>query len=107
MAQIKLDRTNNDHLDRTVAHIDDNFNELYAKAGKVVAGGAGTFTANGVTGIPVADTSVTANSLILITLKTVGGTVGSPFVDTITPGTGFNVKSQASDTSTYNYQIIN
>lgn len=79
--------------------INENFTELY--------GSSGTFTANGATGVDVANTAVTANSVIVITLKTVGGTVGAyPAIKTITPGTGFNVAATASDTSVYNYRII-
>ena len=65
----------------------------------------GTFTANGATPVTVADTGVTANSIILITLKTVGGTVSPtlPNVLTITPGTGFTVGGVAADTSQYNW----
>jgi hypothetical protein len=67
----------------------------------------GTFTANGVTAVTVANTNVTANSLIVFTLKTVGGTVGAyPAIQTITPGTGFTVAATAGDTSVYNYLII-
>ena len=55
----------------------------------------------------IANTKVTANSVIGITLKTVGGTVAAQVVTTITPGTGFTVTGGASDTSTYNYQIWN
>jgi hypothetical protein len=68
----------------------------------------GTFVANGVTPVTVADTYVTANSVIVITLKTVGGTVSPTplYIPTITPGTGFTVAGLASDTSTYNYRII-
>jgi hypothetical protein len=69
--------------------------------------GSGTFTCNGTTGVTVANTDVTANSGILVTLKTVGGTVGAiPSVKTITPGTGFTISGTASDTSVYNYHII-
>lgn len=68
----------------------------------------GTFTANGATPVTVADTNVTANSSIVVTLKTVGGTVGAiPAVKTITAGTGFTIAGTASDTSVYNYLIIN
>ena len=67
----------------------------------------GTFTANGATPVVVADTAVTANSAIVFTLKTVGGTVGAaPRCVTITAGTGFNVNCTGSDTSVYNYAII-
>jgi hypothetical protein len=50
---------------------------------------------------------VTVNSVIGITLKTVGGTVGAhPTIKTITASTGFTVTATASDTSTYNYNIV-
>lgn len=68
---------------------------------------SGTFTANGTSAVTVADTNVTANSNIIVTLKTVGGTVGAvPSVKTITAGTGFTISGTASDTSVYNYAII-
>jgi hypothetical protein len=73
---------------------------------------SGTFTAltGGGTGnaVTVANAAVTATSQILITLKTVGGTVspGTVYVNTITPGTGFTVVNAASDTSVYNYSIL-
>ena len=54
----------------------------------------------------VANPAVNAGSLVMMTLKTVGGTVAAPFVNTITPGTGFHVTCGASDTSTYNYAIF-
>lgn len=68
----------------------------------------GTFTANGATGVVVADANVTADSLILITLKSVnaGTPAGQPFISAITPGTGFTVKAVAGDTGIYNYAII-
>ena len=66
----------------------------------------GTFVANGASSVTVAAASVTANSDINITLKTVGGTVGAvPAITTITPGTGFTVVATAGDTSTYNFSI--
>lgn len=66
----------------------------------------GSFTANGASAVTVADTAVTADSIITFTLKTVGGTVGAyPAIKTITPSTGFTVAATASDTSVYNYQI--
>jgi hypothetical protein len=68
---------------------------------------AGTFTATGATPVTVADPNVTANSAIIITLKTVGGTVGAaPAVKTITPGTGFTVAATAGDDSVYNYAVF-
>jgi hypothetical protein len=65
----------------------------------------GTVTLNGTTSVNVAFPSMLANDLVNLTLKTVGGTLGSPIV-TQTAGTGFSVKStNASDTSTYAYAI--
>lgn len=72
----------------------------------VLASG-GTFVANGATAVTVADANVTVNSIILVTLKTVGGTVGAlPVPQTVTPGTGFTIAGTASDTSTYNYIVL-
>lgn len=67
----------------------------------------GTYINNGATAVTVSNTAVTANSSIIFTLKTVGGTVSAsaPNIKTITPGTGFTVAGLASDTSTYNYEI--
>lgn len=68
---------------------------------------AGTFTANGATTVTVAAPTLTANSSVVITLKTVGGTVGPlPYLLTVTPGTGFTVHGTTLDTSVYNYLII-
>lgn len=70
--------------------------------------GGGTVTLNGATPVTVADKRVTAKSLIIFTLKTVGGTVSpnAPNVLTITPGTGFTVAGTALDTSVYSYGIL-
>lgn len=65
----------------------------------------GTFTCAAGTAT-VADTNTDAGSLIVMTLKTVGGTVAGPYVATITPGTGFTVTCGGSDTSVYNYIIL-
>ena len=51
--------------------------------------------------------TVGANSAIVITLKTVGGSVGAiPAIQTITAGTGFTIAGTAGDTSVYNYLVI-
>ena len=63
---------------------------------------------NGATPVTVADTDFTANTPVIFTLKTVGGTVGAyPSIKTVTAGTGFTVAGTASDTSVYNYWFIN
>lgn len=74
---------------------------------QLVKASTGTFAANGASTVTVADANVTANSAIIFTLKTVGGTVGAiPAIKTITAGTGFTLAGTASDTSTYNYVIL-
>lgn len=69
-----------------------------------IEAGQGTVVLNGNTPVTVADKNVTANSVIVFTLKTVGGSVGAyPAIQTITPGSGFTVAGTSGDTSTYNY----
>ena len=82
-----------------------------AAAGTIYKQGAngrvGTFVCNGITGVTVANTSIEVTDAIVISLNTVGGTVGAvPTVKTITAGNGFTVAGTASDTSTYNYAIL-
>ncbi|MFE9906404.1 glycosyl hydrolase family 28-related protein [Streptomyces achromogenes] len=60
---------------------------------------AGTATVN--------TTAVTANSVIVLTTQTPGGTVGAPYVNARTAGTSFVIKStSASDTSTVGWRIL-
>ena len=66
-------------------------------------GGTLTCSAGGAT---VANTKITANSIVLMTLKTQSGTLAALFIATITPGTGFTVTCGGSDASTYNYLIL-
>lgn len=81
--------------------------ETQSGMNRIFKGKSGQFTMNGATPVVVANKSVTPNSIIIPTLKTVGGTVGAlPSVKTITPGTGFTIAGTASDTSVYNYIII-
>lgn len=68
---------------------------------------SGTFTANGTTAVVVSAPAISSNSSITFTLKTIGGTpAGSPYLSSITPGTGFSVKCASGDTSTYNWTIV-
>lgn len=67
---------------------------------------SGTVIMNGATPVVVADTRLTANSVVVFSLKTIGGTASAPFLTAVTPGTGFSVAAAASNTGTYNYQII-
>lgn len=70
-------------------------------------GKCGTFVANGATPVTISNTSVAITDTIVISLNTVGGTVGvQPHVATITAATGFTVICTALDSSIYNYAII-
>jgi len=68
----------------------------------------GTVTLNGATNVAVTNKFITKDSVVIFTLKTVGGTVSpsAPNIKLITAGSGFSVAGTASDTSVYNYQII-
>lgn len=63
----------------------------------------GTYTANGVTGVVIADTGYTAGDLVLFGNTNFAGTPNQPYVSAGTTGVGFTVKSAASDTSLYNW----
>lgn len=70
-------------------------------------GKCGTFVANGATPVTVNNTSIAITDTIIISLNTIGGTVGvQPHVSAITASTSFAVTCTALDTSTYNYAII-
>ena len=70
------------------------------------AQGTGTFTANGATAVTVTNANILTTDVVVISLNTVGGTVGAqPHLATITAGTGFTVVATAADTSVYNYKI--
>ena len=67
----------------------------------------GTVTATGATPKEVLNSSVTANSIILLTYQS--GVIATPgaYVSAVTPGTSFSITSGAGDTAIYNYMIIN
>lgn len=69
---------------------------------------AGTVTANGTTAVTVSTTAITANSVVVFGLKTQAGTAATtaPFMSAVTPGTSFQIKSSAGDTSVYNWVIL-
>lgn len=67
----------------------------------------GTFVANGATPVTVSNTTFAITDAVIISLNTIGGTVGvQPHVATVTGASGFTVVCTASDTSTYNYALI-
>lgn len=66
----------------------------------------GTFVVNGATPVTITDAGYAITDLVVVSLNTVGGTVGAiPRVVASTAGTSFNVNGVASDTSTYNYGV--
>ena len=87
-------------------------NILTAGAGLTVkenAGNAkmGTATLNGVTPVVIANTAVTSNSRIMMTIQAPGGTVGSCYVYARTAGASFSIASTgAADTSTVAYMMV-
>ena len=78
-------------------------NGLQVKRGTNAKGG--TFTANGSTPVVVSNTSVTAESVISFSLKTLGGTPAAVFTTALSAGASFTVNSAALNTSVYNYEI--
>ena len=66
---------------------------------------AGTLTLNGSTDVSVNAPEMTSESVVLLTVRTVGGTQGAH--PTVTPtAAGFNVRGTAGDTSVYNYVVL-
>ncbi len=97
--------------DATNATIGGTLTFTVAAAGPVLKQGAngrvGTFVCNGATPVTVNNTSIAITDAIIISLNTVGGTVGAvPAIKTITDSSGFTVAGTTLDTSTYNYAII-
>ena len=84
-----------------------NVDNIYASGSIYPSSRTGTVTVNGTNTVQVSDTSVTTKSVVILTVKTPVGTVGPAYVSSTTAGTGFSIKSQSGDTSTYNYLIIN
>ena len=76
---------------------------LTFKAGSNARVGTGTLVLGT---LAVANTSVTANSLIFLT-ATSGGTPHALYLASVTPGTGFTVtSSNLSDNNHFNYLIV-
>lgn len=70
------------------------------------SGYVGTLTLNGTTPVTVSGSAILITSAIILSLNTVGGTVGvQPHVATISAGQ-FTVLGTASDSSIYNWSII-
>ena len=83
-------------------------NETLGGMWRIFRGRSGTVTINQATPVAVANKLITADSVIVYTVKTVGGTVSASGLNTLTktPGTGFTVAGLSGDTSVYSYTII-
>jgi len=69
---------------------------------------SGTVTANNTAGIVTSTTALSANSVILLTVKTASGTnAGSAYVSAVVSGTSFTIKNANVDQSVYNWLILN
>lgn len=86
----------------------------YAFQGMCGAGSAvpcavkGTFVCTAAGTITITNSAMTATSPVIISMNAQGGTITTPpAFKTVTAGTGFTVLCGASDTSTYNYVIVN
>lgn len=71
--------------------------------GQLSMSSKGTVTANGVTAVVVSDPYYTVGDVVLFGNVDFGGTPNGPYLSAGTTGTGFSVKSAASDTGTYNW----
>jgi hypothetical protein len=70
----------------------------------VLPAGTITLTAGQAT---VALSSITTGSLVYLTVQTGAGTVGTPYLNTLTAGVGFTIQStSASDASTVAYLVV-
>jgi hypothetical protein len=71
-------------------------------------GRKGTFVCTAAGTITISNTNEIATSDVIISMNAQGGTITTPpAMKTVTGGTGFTVLCGASDTSTYNYNILN
>lgn len=66
----------------------------------------GTATLNGTTAVSVVLATLTAAHTIHLSFKTPAGTPASPYVSAKTPGTGFDLKSAAADTSIVQWYVV-
>lgn len=89
-----------------VASFDEVRNSLAALNQTLSKMRTGTVTLNGTTGVDVGDSTVTENTLILLGGFDPDGTPSPAYVSSRTPGTGFQVKGSAGDSSEICYLLI-
>lgn len=77
---------------------------LQLKSGTGARAGNATLVAGAVT---VTNTTVTANTIIMLTRKTSGGTLGTAITYTLSAGASFTINSDSAlDTSTFSYHLM-
>ena len=77
---------------------------VHALSDDVEASGTASLVAGAAT---VADTKITANSVIRVHKLTPGGTSGAVFLNTKTASTGFTIGStSATDTGVVSYEVL-
>lgn len=72
----------------------------------VVANPKGTVTLNGVTPVAVSVPSLTAGSIVLVTIQVVAGLLGVVAVSSVTPGVGFSLLTVALGTSVVGWEVL-
>ena len=91
-----------------VGAIDSSGNLTLSGSVKVATGRKGTFVCTAAGTITITNANETVTSDVVISLNTTGGTITTPpAMKTVTAGASFTVLCGASDTSTYNYDILN
>ena len=78
-------------------------NLLGSGTGQLSGAYFGQVTANGTSAVVVAEANYTKGDIVLFGNTDFGGTPERPYLSAGTTGTGFSVKSAASDTGVYNY----
>jgi hypothetical protein len=104
MAFIQTDGVAN--VDSAVQYIPGNLN--IGGSVSVAPARVGTFVCTGAGTINITNSYVVTASNVVISLRVVGGTVTTPpAMNALTSGVSFTVLCGATDTSTYNYAILN
>lgn len=93
-------------ISTTPVVVPGSFNYNGGPQTSVVDAHGGTFTCTTGGTITVANIYVTANSIVIVTVKTAGSPGATPYIATITPGTGYTITCASGDTSVYNYIVL-
>ncbi len=90
-------------LEKKIDAVQQNLTNFETADAAAEAWGNATLVGGAVT---VADPLITANSIIVVTRKTAGGTPGTGFTYTLNAGVGFTITSTSgTDTSVISYHV--